>query len=212
MLARAVAVAAAIFPSFNAAFSSGRLLSKPPPEPLERPSLHRAFGRFTDLGVAQIPRAALMVVSILVTSMQVACWSEEPTPNPTLIANIEKIYFSTPTPSAPRLVAGDNNRAFNQFLALRNRGNELVGDCPDPRQGECWGRRTEAAHTWVEEAKAFCKTYGRFHNSIEGGTYVQSAICPNGTDNHIQQVYRGYVLEGPEDRRRLELGPLEPLR
>lgn len=153
-----------------------------------------------------------MVVSILAVSVQVACGSEEPTPNPTLIANIEKIYFSTPAPSAPRLVAADNNRAFNWFLDLRNRGNELVGDCLDPRQGECWGRSTEQAQDWVDEAQSFCKTYGRFQNTIDGGIYNESTICPNETDNHIQQIYRGYVLQGPEDRRKLRLGPLEPLR
>lgn len=59
----------------NAALFLGRLLSRPPPEPLEqRPSPLIAFVRARSLGEKQVPRvAALMVVSILAPAMQISC-------------------------------------------------------------------------------------------------------------------------------------------
>ncbi len=56
---------------FKSAFFSTR--SRPPPEPLRRPSLHRAFERFTDLGAAQMPRAALLVLSGMTAWALLSC-------------------------------------------------------------------------------------------------------------------------------------------
>ena len=94
-------------------------------------------------------------------------------------------------------------QVFNTFLGLSNRGKALVAGCPDPRRGSCNGFYTAKAQRWVDEAKAFCSRYGRWENLIEGGTYNQSQICPNGTDNHIQLVYYRYILWDKREQKEL---------
>ena len=204
--------------------TSSNASTKPPPEPLERrPSLLPTFELSTGQGRLQALRAAaLMVVSIFVASIQVACG-----PDTEATATAEAVQkrielMMNPPPAPPQMSQTDSRNAISEWQVLDLEADKFYEYCKERREHEAkmkWTHNTckdgyigqdgrVSVKDWLKQTIVFCTRYGAFqspeHMRPDAYRWIETSLCDASTDGRNKGGRMSFIVSNYPGLRILE--------